>query len=105
LPISTPYAIIHSDWLAFALPLNNPPLPHAGVCKPLIIQKYRQDGLKVVYIGDGRSDREAAAEADLVFAKNELADYCQENGIKALRFDSFLDICTQVSMWMKEDTK
>ena len=49
-----------------------------------------------MYIGDGRSDREAAAEADLVFAKNELADYCQENGIKALKFNNFADICSQI---------
>lgn len=101
LPIYSNHVVINGEKLTFEFPWYDSLTPQAGVCKPLIIRKYHEGGSKVVYIGDGRSDREAALEADLVFAKNGLADYCQEQGIKALHFNNFSDICNQVSTWLE----
>ena len=74
--------------------------PMSGTCKPLIVKHYREQGSQIIYIGDGRSDREAAREADLVFAKGALADYCRADGIAFLPFDTFKDVCSQLMSWL-----
>ena len=67
--------------------------PMDGVCKPKVLSRFREAGKRIVYIGDGRSDRLAAAEADVVFAKNNLVSICQAQKIPALEYSSFRDIC------------
>jgi 2,3-diketo-5-methylthio-1-phosphopentane phosphatase len=46
----------------------------------------------IIYIGDGLSDTCPAAYADMVFAKNKLAAYCNQNGIMHHPWSSFFDI-------------
>jgi 2-hydroxy-3-keto-5-methylthiopentenyl-1-phosphate phosphatase len=86
-------------------PWYDPSTPRMGVCKPLILQLHRQKSSQVVFIGDGRSDQEAAQAADLVFAKDELADYCSTQGINALHFDNFADVRTQLIPWLAQIKK
>lgn len=45
-----------------------------------------------IYIGDGYSDRCAAINADMVFAKNSLAKFLDGEGEKYFPFESFADI-------------
>ncbi|MFW6437913.1 MAG: 2-hydroxy-3-keto-5-methylthiopentenyl-1-phosphate phosphatase, partial [Armatimonadota bacterium] len=47
---------------------------------------------RVIYIGDGYSDRCPAMQADIVFAKHHLADLMDENGREYEDFDTFSDI-------------
>ncbi|MFP3517614.1 MtnX-like HAD-IB family phosphatase [Pseudomonas sp. SIMBA_077] len=49
-------------------------------------------GKRVLVIGDGRSDRCVASNADFVFAKDSLATHCERNGIAYARFDSFAEL-------------
>lgn len=49
-----------------------------------------------IYIGDGHSDKCAVKHADLVFAKNELANYCIENNINFENYKTFNDISTKL---------
>jgi 2-hydroxy-3-keto-5-methylthiopentenyl-1-phosphate phosphatase len=63
-----------------------------GNCKKFHLEKLRGLGKKVVYVGDGLSDRCAAAEADLVFAKNDLSRFCREEDIEHHRFSDFGDV-------------
>jgi len=46
----------------------------------------------VVYIGNGFSDRCAVKYADMVFAKDELLKYCEENNITYFPFETFDDV-------------
>ncbi len=46
----------------------------------------------IAYIGEGYSDRCPARYADIVFAKDELLEYCREQGIPCVEYDSFEDI-------------
>ncbi len=46
----------------------------------------------IVYIGNGFSDRCAVQYADVVFAKDDLLKYCEENNITYFPFDSFDDV-------------
>lgn len=61
-------------------------------CKSARLAEARKSGKQVVYIGDGLTDLCAAKHADVLFAKSTLARYCEENGIRFTRFDSFRDI-------------
>ncbi len=54
------------------------------------------DGGEVVYVGDGYSDRCAAEDADLVFARRGLAAYLTERGVPFEPFDDFFQIASRL---------
>lgn len=66
----------------------------AGSWKAEIVRRFQADGARVVYTGDGLSDRAAAEVADRRFAKGKLADHCRKQGIPFLPFESLVDIHT-----------
>lgn len=99
------HMVFDGEKIGFEFPWYDPSTPHYGVCKPLIIQSYHAKGCNVIFIGDGLSDQAAVKEADLVFAKDGLADYCRENGIKALTYTNFTDVCSQTAFWLAEINK
>ncbi len=55
------------------------------------------EGHKVVYVGDGISDRCAALASDRVFATRGLARYLDEIGEPYEPFDTFLDVVAALS--------
>ncbi len=60
-----------------------------GNCKGYqILTKTGIDDI-VVYIGNGFSDRCAVQYADIIFAKDELLKYCEENNITFFPFENF----------------
>lgn len=63
-----------------------------GTCKPAQVRAIRAKGRSCVLVGDGTSDRFAAAEADLVFAKDRLVDWCQSAGLPFVPFDNLGDV-------------
>ena len=66
--------------------------PHRGNSKGLVVSRFRRQGYRVLYVGDGRSDFEAAVEADQVFAHSILAEECQRQGIPFRPFRDFGDV-------------
>ena len=65
----------------------------SGTCKCAVVRE-RKKALTLV-IGDGRSDRCAASEADFVFAKSGLIDFCEERGVP---FQPFFDFAEATSL-------
>lgn len=65
---------------------------NAGTCKCKIINDLRKEYLKICYIGDGVSDYCVADKADILFAKSRLANYAEENRLKYILYNNFLDI-------------
>lgn len=63
-----------------------------GNCKVAHIRRLRREGDLVVHVGDGLSDRFAAEEADVVFAKGELLEYCRRTGLPCREFVDFGDV-------------
>ena len=61
-------------------------------CKTNHILESQRNGYKVVYIGDGNTDRCPAENADIVFAKNSLAEYLELKNIKYYKYQNFWDI-------------
>ncbi len=49
----------------------------------------------IVYIGNGFSDRCAVDYADMVFAKDELLKYCEENNITYYPFSTFEEVLSK----------
>ena len=63
-----------------------------GNSKGLVVDRYRQKGHYVFYIGDGLLDFEAAARADLLFAHRTLAEECSRLNIPFRPFTDFGDV-------------
>jgi HAD superfamily phosphoserine phosphatase-like hydrolase len=71
-----------------------------GHDKGAALREARKAGLSTVFLGDGLSDRGAAVEADILFAKAGLARFCQEEGIPFREFDSFSEVQAVLSRQM-----
>jgi 2-hydroxy-3-keto-5-methylthiopentenyl-1-phosphate phosphatase len=76
----------------FSFPWFDPQYPLRGTPKASIIRKHQAEGSKVIFIGDGLSDTEAAEAADFVFARDHLLKYTATHGIAATEFSSLFDI-------------
>jgi len=72
---------------------------NCGNCKKYHLENLRRPNQKVVYIGDGLSDKCAIAEADFVFAKNDLKAFCEKEKISYFEFKDFRDV---ISVFQKE---
>ena len=63
-----------------------------GNCKRAHIKARSGDGGIVVYVGDGYSDRFAIKDADVVFARADLAEYCRKHNRNFFPFTDFYPI-------------
>ena len=63
-----------------------------GFCKGTVVEALRREGRRVLFVGDGRSDRCGAVAADRVFARRSLARWCAEQGLAHERFESFDEV-------------
>jgi 2-hydroxy-3-keto-5-methylthiopentenyl-1-phosphate phosphatase len=79
----------------FEFPWFHEESPMRGVSKPHIVHSYQAEGKRVAYIGDGHSDVDVIHEADLVYARGWLADYCLKHDIPAILFGVFDDLLRQ----------
>ena len=67
--------------------------PH-GHDKAAALRSARAEGRRTILVGDGFSDREPAAVADVVFARRggSLVDWCRARGIPCAEFATFRDV-------------
>lgn len=71
-----------------------------GVCKCAIANGLAAEaGEPIVLVGDGKSDACLARSADVVFAKGSLTKYCEQEGIRHHRFQTFADVLSMVRLW------
>lgn len=63
-----------------------------GHCKGDPMRNWRSQGYSTVFVGNGVTDRCAAEEAHLTFAKDELETWCRSKQIPAVPFKDFNDI-------------
>ena len=78
--------------------------PHADAecqrcacCKRNIILTRSGDEDIIVYVGEGYSDRCPAQYADIVFAKDVLQTFCQQENISYFLYDSFHDVVERLT--------
>ena len=92
IPIRANEALRNHDKWTFSSPWWDDAYPHCATSKATIIQRAQAAGHRVVFIGDGHSDRYAATRADVLFAKGYLAQFCQDNKLSYRPYETFHDI-------------
>ena len=60
------------------------------------MERLKPNGAVTVFIGDGFSDRHAAKCADVVFAKDKLASFCEQASIPYAPFDTLSTVATDI---------
>ena len=87
--------ILEHNRIRIEFPFQNRTCTSCGSCKGERIREFREiaePGTKIVFLGDGYSDKCAAKEADILFAKKDLEHYCQAGNIPYNKFDTFHDV-------------
>ncbi len=86
----------HGRWqgrhIELEFPYFNSVCAICGNCKTSHMERLRKPGQRVVYVGDGWSDRCAARHADMLFAKGRLRAFCEQEKIPHFRFERFQDV-------------
>ncbi len=80
------------DRVSFEFPGASEDCGRCGNCKRAILERYRPDYNRIIYIGDSYSDVCPAKIADLVFAKATLYKQYSHNGHRCVYFENFDDI-------------
>jgi 2,3-diketo-5-methylthio-1-phosphopentane phosphatase len=72
---------------------SHQPCAHGcATCKPATMERLNPAGGPMVFVGDGLSDKHAARRADLVFAKDALAAFCDQHAIAYAPYDHLLTV-------------
>lgn len=77
-------------------PSGHPDCFVCGTCKRERVREHHRRGHVVVFIGDGMSDRYAAAHAEVIVAKHQLAAMCEREGWPYLHWETFADVAAWV---------
>jgi len=96
IPVATNETVVGEGAAGMTFPYGHPSCFVCGTCKRERVRLHQASGRVVVFIGDGTSDRFAAAHADLVFAKGSLARICAAEGWPFSKWDSFADVTTLI---------
>lgn len=62
-------------------------------------QLFREQGYRIVYIGDGHSDLEPARNCEKVFATDSLLKHCRDQNMDCTEFDDFNKVIKGISGW------
>ncbi len=92
LPVYTARTSFPPGAVDIEFPDGHPVCRVCGTCKRERILVHQRAGRAVVFIGDGFSDLYAAWHADVLFAKDLLADLCAERGWPFRAWSTFEDI-------------
>lgn len=98
-PVRTNRAIFDEGRVRIEYPWADATCTLCGTCKLLRLFELRSEGYRTAYVGDGHSDLCPAFEADLLFAKAELADLCRAEEIEFVPFDRFSDVQRRLEGW------
>ena len=91
-PIITARTTFGPSGTTIGWPNGNPACFVCGTCKRMRVLGHQAAGRSVVFVGDGESDRYAAAHADRIFAKRRLVTVCEENGWDYTRWHRFAEL-------------
>jgi 2,3-diketo-5-methylthio-1-phosphopentane phosphatase len=96
LPLYVNRAHFTSDRVSVEFPYESE-CTRCGNCKGYqILTRTGVDDI-VAYVGNGFSDRCAVQYADIIFAKDELLKYCEENNITFFPFETFDDVTEKLT--------
>jgi HAD superfamily phosphoserine phosphatase-like hydrolase len=100
--LGVPVRTARVDWetgeLDFAFLDPGCPCAACGTCKRVPVLDARDRDRTVVFVGDGTSDRPVAALADLLFAKDALATWCDANDVAFKAFSTLTDVAVALGV-------
>jgi 2,3-diketo-5-methylthio-1-phosphopentane phosphatase len=86
-------------------PFFTEPCSHGcATCKPAVMTGLNQNGARMIFVGDGLSDRYAAAAADLVFAKGKLAKYCRDKDLPYVLYEDLGRVAVYLESLLSSET-
>ena len=71
-----------------------------ATCKPSVMRLLNKTNAPAIFVGDGLSDRYAVESADLVFAKDGLAEYCSARLIEHTRYQNLGEVAAHIDRWL-----
>ncbi len=97
------YARVYANRLNFQGEIITPKFKHTtvncvkeygpcGNCKRSYVKDLQYQNYQVIFIGDGLTDRCGAENADFVFARDALIDFCRNEQIPFLSYEDFTDV-------------
>lgn len=89
--------------LEYTFPYSGGECTHGcATCKAGVVKKVRAaEKDEIIFIGDGMSDLYGAREADVVFGKGVLLDYCRKESLNVMPFDRF----SVIQKWIEDKRK
>lgn len=92
IPIVTASTTFDGRRASMSFPFGHPDCLVCGTCKRQRVLAHQAAGRTVAFIGDGESDRYAAAYSDLIFAKGALVALCRTEGWPFAEWHDFAEI-------------
>jgi 2-hydroxy-3-keto-5-methylthiopentenyl-1-phosphate phosphatase len=92
IPVITARTTFDGQLAAMEFPFGHPDCLVCGTCKRQRVLAHQAAGRTVVLVGDGVSDRYAAAFSDLIFAKPPLSNMCRTEGWAFTAWDNFAEL-------------
>ena len=102
-PVYSVNTKVTTDGMTFEYRYARPGQEREGNSKGLVVDRYRQQGHYVFYIGDGLLDFEAAARADLLFAHRTLAEECSRLNVPFRPFTDFEDVLLATQEYYQDE--
>jgi 2-hydroxy-3-keto-5-methylthiopentenyl-1-phosphate phosphatase len=97
IPVISAQTTFDGTRASMTFPNGHPDCLVCGTCKRQRVLGHQAAGRTVVFIGDGESDRYAAAYSDIIFAKRNLITMCQTEGWPFTPWDDF----TEIETWLQ----
>ena len=95
-PVATNDNTVAGGGAGMSFPYGHPACFVCGTCKRERVRLHHAAGRVVVFVGDGMSDRYAAAHADVTFATGALVRICMAEGWPFNEWRDFADLRAQV---------
>ncbi len=87
------HAEVSDEGVVLSFPHRDPECSDCGNCKTAHLKRLRKHFTRIFYIGDGHSDLCGAPYADVVFAKEALAEHLEKQKCPFHRFSTLQDVC------------
>jgi 2-hydroxy-3-keto-5-methylthiopentenyl-1-phosphate phosphatase len=85
-----------------SFPFYRGPCTHGcATCKVAVMRALNPEGRPSIFVGDGRSDQHASREADVVFAKQQLATICDQHGVAYVGYADLADVAVHIEDGMR----
>jgi HAD superfamily phosphoserine phosphatase-like hydrolase len=95
-PVATNDNTVADAGAGMSFPYSHPTCFVCGTCKRERVRLHHEAGRVVVFVGDGMSDRYAAAHSDVTFATGALVRICMAEGWQFHEWRDFADVRAQV---------